>query len=262
MPARGKQEGKTSSAGGHGRGRSSQAEAQLAKMAAGIAHDLNTVITTIYGFSEQAMESAGEKSRTAAYVRKIISAADRARMLTARLLSLSRHAANEKMAVRITDILSETIDLVKPSVPAGIKIVRKINAPEPTIEAVPLQLFRIFLNLIMNAVQAIEEKKGIIEITVDGPVNNKGKRTKKNDTCLHIRISDTGKGMDRDTIEKMFEPYFTGGGEQGTGLGLSVVSDALTDMHGTITVSSVKGHGTIVDMIIPDATFGSVSEKN
>ncbi|NLE34830.1 MAG: hypothetical protein GX622_06990 [Bacteroidales bacterium] len=262
MAVRGKKERKTTSAGGQGHDGSRRAAAQLAEMAGGIAHDLNTVITTIYGFSEQALESAGEQSGTATHIRKIISAADRVKMLTARLLSLSRRAADEKVTVRVTDILSDTIEFVKPSIPPGIKIIRKISAPEATIETIPVQLFRIFLNLIMNAVQAIEKKKGNIEITVDGPVNNKGNRPGKNDSFLLIRITDTGKGMDGPTIEKMFEPYFTKGSEQGTGLGLTVVNDALKDMGGTITVRSAQGHGTTVDMIIPHATFGAVSEKD
>jgi nitrogen fixation/metabolism regulation signal transduction histidine kinase len=68
--------------------------------------------------------------------------------------------------------------------------------------------------------------------------------------------------MDSTTIEKMFEPYYTKERAKGTGLGLTVVSDALSEIGGTISVRSAKSQGTIVEMLFPDATFGSVNEKN
>jgi len=231
-------------------------------MAGGIAHDLNTVLTTIYGYSEQALENLDYDSDTAQQIRRIIAAADRAKTLAGQLLSLSRRAAEEKVLVRVADILSDTIDFIRPSVPPGIRIVRMLNAPDASVMAVPAQLFRILLNLLLNAAQAIGEKEGTITVNLDAPVNEEGAKAESNGTHLLIRISDTGIGMDSQTATRIFDPYFTGGKKNGTGLGLTVVSDAVRELGGKIRVIPVKEGGTTFEMLIPDAIFGSLPEKS
>lgn len=231
-------------------------------MAGGIAHDLNTVLTTIYGYSEQALENLAPDSDTAQHIRRIIIAADRAKTLTGQLLSLSRRAAEEKIQVRVADILSDTIDFVRPSVPPGIRIVRMLNAPDASVMAVPAQLFRMLLNLLLNAAQAIGEKEGTITVTLEAPVNEEGEKAESNGTHLLIRISDTGIGMDIQTAARIFDPYFTGGKKNGTGLGLTVVSDAVRELGGRIRVIPVQEGGTTFELLIPDAIFGSLPEKN
>lgn len=231
--------------------------ATVSVLAGGIAHDLNTVITTIYGFSEQALESLGEGDPdTAESIRRIIGAADRAKQLTGQLLDISRRNAEEKVLVRVADVLAETIDFLRPSVPVGIRINRKLSAPDASVMAVPVQLFRIFLNLILNAVQAIPAQGGTITVTLDAPVNEDGTKTDENGTHLLIRISDTGKGMDSETARNAFNPFFTSRRENGTGLGLSVVSDAVSELGGKISISSVQGEGTTFCLLIPGAFFG------
>ena len=142
------------------------ASAQLSALAGGIAHDLNTVITTIYGYSEMALESLDSPAETDRNIRMIIGAADKAKMLTGQLLDLSRRATQEKVPVRVAAVLSDTIDFIRPSVPAGIRILRKLNAEDAYVNAVPAQLFRIFINLIMNAIQAMSEKGGTLTVTL------------------------------------------------------------------------------------------------
>ncbi len=238
------------------------AAAQLSAMAGGIAHDLNTVITTIYGYSEQALETLEQDAETVQYIRRIIAAADRAKTLAGQLLSLSHRVAEEKVPVRVADVLADTIDFIRPSVPSGIRIIRNLSAPDASVMAVPAQLFRILLNLILNAAQAIGEKEGTITVTLEAPVNEEGERTEENGTCLLIRISDTGKGMDSGTAGKIFDPFFTSGKKSGTGLGLTVVSDAVRELGGKIRVSSVRDKGTTFELLIPDTFFGSLNEKN
>jgi len=238
------------------------ASAQLSALAGGIAHDLNTVLTTIYGYSEQALENLDSGSDTAQNIRRIIAAADRAKTLAGQLLSLSRRAAEEKVLVRVADVLSDTIDFIRPSLPSGTHILRMINAPDATVMAVPAQLFRIFLNLLLNAAQAIGDKEGTITVTMEAPVNEEGAKAESSGTHLLIRISDTGIGMDSKTAASIFDPYFTGGKKNGTGLGLTVVSDAVRELGGRIRVSSVPEVGTTFELLIPDAIFGSLPEKN
>ncbi|MDM8002376.1 MAG: ATP-binding protein [Bacteroidota bacterium] len=238
------------------------AAAQLSALAGGIAHDLNTVITTIYGYSEMALEALGHSPEAARNIRRIIAAADRAKLLTGQLLDLSRRAAQEKVPVSVAAVLSDTIDFIRPSVPEGIQIIRRISASEAYVSAVPAQLFRIFLNLVLNAIQAMNEKGGTITVTLGYRADTPEHGTAETGKCLQIRISDTGKGMDEATAAKIFKPFVTAGKENGTGLGLTVVSDAVKELGGTITVSSAVDKGTTFEIFIPGVFFGPVHEKH
>ena len=238
------------------------ASAQLSSLAGGIAHDLNTILTTIYGYSEQALENLDDDPDTAQHIRRIIAAADRAKILTGQLLSLSHRASEEKAPVRVADVLTDTLDFIRPSLPTGIRIVRMLNAPDASVMAVPAQLFRIFLNLLLNAAQAIGQKEGTITVTLEAPVNEEGEKEAPDGTHLLIRISDTGKGMDTRTATRIFDPFFSSGKKNGTGLGLTVVSDAVRELGGKIRVSSEQEKGTTFELLIPGAIFGSLHEKN
>jgi signal transduction histidine kinase len=238
------------------------ADSRLGALAGGIAHDLNTVITTIYGYSEMALESLDGSPEAAENIQRIIGAADRARMLTGQLLDLSRHAAREKVPVRVAAVLADTIDFIRPSVPEGIRIIRRVSAPDAYVNAVPAQLFRVFLNLIMNAIQAMTGQGGTLTVTLGCRENEKALQAGGQCMELHIRFSDTGKGMDEALKREIFKPFVSAGREHGTGLGLTVVADAIREMGGTITVLSEPGAGTVFDIIIPGAFFGTLPEKH
>lgn len=238
------------------------ADSRIGALAGGIAHDLNTVITTIYGYSEMALESLADFPEAAGNIRRIIRAADRARMLTHHLLDLSRHAACEKVPVRVAAVLDDTIGFIRPSVPEGIHILCRVTTHDVYLNAVPAQLFRIFLNLTMNAVQAMTAKGGTLTVTLG---------CREDETAIHhgdqcrellIRFSDTGKGMDKALQQDIFKPFVSAGKEHGTGLGLTVVADAIREMGGTITVTSEPGAGSTFDIIIPGAFFGTLPEKH
>jgi signal transduction histidine kinase len=237
------------------------AAAQLSALAGGIAHDLNTVLTTVYGYSEQALEILGDDNAEASeQVRRIIAAADRARDLARQLLSLSHRSAQEKVAVRVADVIADTIDFIRPSVPSAIQIIRMLKVPEATVMAVPAQLFRIFLNLLLNASQAIGDREGTITVTMELPEKSTGTGDARAADLLLITVRDNGKGMDGSTAGKIFNPWFTSGRKDGTGLGLTVVSDAVRELGGTVRVDSEPDKGTTFSLLIPSAFFGSLPE--
>lgn len=246
-----------------GKGQNAGAAAQLSALAGGIAHDLNTVLTTIYGYSEQVLEILGDDNPEAsAQTKRIIVAADRARILTGQLLSLSHRSAQEKVAVRVADVIAETIDFIRPSVPSCIQIRRLLKVPEATVMAVPAQLFRIFLNLLLNASQAIGDVAGTITVTLDLPEEKTGAGDGEIPDSILITIKDTGNGMDAETAARIFDPWFTSGRKTGTGLGLTVVSDAIKELGGIIRVDSEPGKGTAFSLWIPSVFFGSLPEKS
>lgn len=237
-------------------------EAILSSLAGGIAHDLNTVLTTIYGYCELVLENLADSRETEGNIRRIITATDRARMLTGHLLDLSRRASQEKVPVRVADVLADTIDFIKPSVPKGIRIKRSIKTPDTRVMAAPVQLFRIFLNLTLNAIQAMRDKGGTLTVTIECTEENNVPGATLRTRNVIIRFADSGRGMDEETVSKIFRPFFTGDREKGTGLGLTVVSDAVREMGGRISVISAIDQGTTFELIIPDPFFGTIPEKN
>lgn len=232
--------------------RSEGQAALIGAMAGGIAHDLNTIITTIYGHSESALEKLNPSEEAALSVRRIIDAADRAKMLAAQLLDISYTAAQKKITVRVADIIADTLDFIIPSLPDNIEIKRRLNVPDATVIAVPLQLFRVFLNLTINAVQAIGENRGMVTVTmdtVDSPVGFL-ENSKKS---LRIRFSDTGKGMDKETVRELFSRSRSHKSRGGRGFGLMIVSDAVRELGGAVEVTSAVDGGTRFDLFFPEA---------
>lgn len=238
------------------------------RLAGGIAHDLNTILTTIYGYCEMALENIDDESPAGRDVRRIIAAADRARQLTGRLLDLDHASSEEKRNVKVSDIISDTLDFLMPSVHDNITLSIQMKSPDLMVEAIPSQLFRVIMNIVVNALHAMEDGGGSLTVTLDavrtGEAGEKGGTEETEDGRTHalITIADTGEGMDQVTASRIFEPYFTGNkSKNGTGLGLTVVNDIITEMNGTLNVRSERGIGTIIDILIPAVEFGSHPEK-
>jgi signal transduction histidine kinase len=240
----------------------SATDSQAYDMAGSVAHDLNTILTTIYGYSEQALDWLDDDSEAARSVRKIIEAADRARKLTGQLLEFSRSSSLEKVAVRLGDVLSETLDFIIPVAGSNITVIRQYKAPDLLVEAVPEQLFRVFMNITVNALHSMEENGGNLTVTLDHAAGEELAENGSGRSRALIRFEDTGKGMDPETASRMFEPFFTSGKkEAGTGLGLTIVWDIVNEMGGTLKVSSEIGKGTVIQLLFPVSGFGSLPEN-
>ncbi len=243
-------------------GRQADTPATAYAIAGGIAHDLNTILTAIYGYGELAQESAGDAAATEKYLERIIGAADRARALTAQLIDLSRGALQPPQRVNVGEILADTVRFLRPTADENITITEKITAPELHVDAVPAQLFRLFINVAANALKAMKDKGGTLVITLEAVSDLNGSDREVADTAL-VRFADNGSGMDRETTEKLFEPFFsTGAGKGGTGLGMTVVSAIIRDLGGAVRINSKPGIGTVVDLLIPLSGFGPVDEKS
>lgn len=224
---------------------------QYGKLAGGIAHDLNTILTTIYGYSEMALETLDATSEAGQNIRRIILATDKARTLTGHLMNLGRPSGNERKTVRVSDIIKETVSLIRPSMPQGTEVAENITSPDIMVSADPLQLFRAFTNLAVNALQAMESAGGRLTITLEKVTAGDIEQLTAGEYAL-IRFADTGRGMDKKTVDKMFDPFFTlHKNGNGTGLGLSLVYDIISDLDGDINVSSGVNEGTVIEILIP-----------
>jgi signal transduction histidine kinase/CheY-like chemotaxis protein len=225
-------------------------------LAGGIAHDFNNILTTIYGYAEMSAEDLDKGSPVAENMAKIIMAVRKAQSLTNQILTFSRQIEQEKVFVNLWQVLNETVSLISSGIPHNIYL--KDNSEDTGLQVLadPTQLFRVFLNLLTNSMQAMEKDGGVIKID---SFASSGESLKSSltldilaDTYIMVTITDTGHGMDESLLTRIFEPFFTTREVgKGTGLGLSVVHGIVSEMGGEITVSSKVGEGTTFKVYLP-----------
>jgi signal transduction histidine kinase len=228
----------------------------IGALAGGIAHDFNNILATISGYSEMLIEDLPKGSDSSEKVTRIQNAVLKARSITNQILTFSRQVEQEKVTVSVSKILKETIGFVKSAVPDNILIRSRIPVASANVYADPTQLFRVFLNLMTNAIQAMEESGGTLSVNM---VIIEGKLVKHElskdivaDEYVLLTFKDTGKGMEPSLMSRIFEPFFTTREVgKGTGLGLSVIHGIITEMEGEILVSSKKEKGSAFYVYLP-----------
>jgi signal transduction histidine kinase/PAS domain-containing protein len=225
-------------------------------LAGGIAHDFNNILTTISGYSEMLQDDLPKNSELSEKVSKIQGAVLKARSITNQILTFSRQVEQEKIIISISEVLKETIGFVKSSIPSNINVRSHIPKKEANVFADPTQLFRVFLNLMTNAIQSMEEKGGTLSVNlsvVDGKlVKHELSKDIVADEYALLTFKDTGKGMNPSLLSRIFEPFFTTREVgKGTGLGLSVIHGIVTEMEGEILVSSKKEKGSVFYIYLP-----------
>jgi PAS domain S-box-containing protein len=238
----------------------------IGSLAGGIAHDFNNILATIFGYSELILDDVPVASPVTEKIGKIITAIAKARSLTNQILTFSRQVEQEKIYVSVWKVLEETIDFVKAGVPDNIQIIDNVKRNKAFVYADPTQLFRVFLNLMTNSVQAMEEKEGrlIIDLNiVEGKlIKNELSKDIVADEYALISLKDNGIGMDASVMNRIFEPFFTTRDVgKGTGLGLSVVHGIISEIEGEILVSSTKNKGTAFYVYIPISKYSPKKNK-
>jgi signal transduction histidine kinase len=228
----------------------------IGALAGGIAHDFNNILATISGYSEMLQDDLPKDSVLSDNVGKIQGAVLKAQSIVNQILTFSRHVEQEKISVNVADVLKETIGFVKSSVPSKISIKNKTGDKNANVLADPTQLFRVFLNLMTNAIQSMEENGGTLTVQmtiVEGKmVQHEMNKDIVADEYALLSFSDTGKGIDSSVLERIFEPFFTTREVgKGTGLGLSVIHGIVTEMEGEIRVSSRTEQGSTFYVYLP-----------
>ncbi|OGQ88081.1 MAG: hypothetical protein A2512_07010 [Deltaproteobacteria bacterium RIFOXYD12_FULL_56_24] len=235
--------------------RQAQKMEAIGTLAGGIAHDFNNILTPIIGYTEIARMGMSEEEKKLWGVEEVLKAASRARDLVRQILAFSRHREQEYISLSLQPIIRESIKLLRASLPATLEIRLDIDQNCGPVFADPTQIHQVIMNLSTNAAHAMEDAGGILEVDLQ-EVDVRAEQFPDEPlapgryACLTVR--DTGKGMDRATLERIFEPYFTTKAQgKGTGLGLSVVHGIISAFHGRIDVTSEKGQGTIFKIHLP-----------
>jgi two-component system NtrC family sensor kinase len=221
--------------------------AAIGTFTAGIAHELNNPINNIYLTAETLLEDYEDLSPPEGkeLVLDVLNQAERAGEIVRNLLDFSRKEMPSYASLKIKDVIDRTIKLVKNQIMlAGIRVVMDIPPEIPSIRGSSRNLEQIFLNLFINAVQAMTGG-GTIEV-----------RAQRHGTG-HVRVDvrDTGKGIESDHLQHIFEPFFTTKGVgRGTGLGLAVTYALVKRHGGYIEVTSEVGVGTTFSVYLPIPT--------
>jgi len=237
----------------------------IGTLAGGIAHDFNNILTPILGYTEMAMEELSEESTLRYDIEQINNAATRGKDLVQQILTFSRQVDFDKKPLRLDNVIREILKLVRASFPSNIEIKQELNENCGTVMADATQMHQIIMNLCTNAYHAMMRNGGVLsirldKITVGSEQIDSGLKIQEG-TYVRLTVSDTGHGMDKRTVKRIFEPFFTKKEVgSGSGLGLSVVHGIVTNYNGSIEVESEPGKGSIFRIYLPQYSDEYVPE--
>jgi CheY-like chemotaxis protein len=181
-------------------------------------------------------------------------ASDRARDLVQQILAFSRQQPIERQVLQVREVAEQSVKMLRASLPAGIELVASFSHDAPRVLADRTRLHQVLMNLCANAWQAIDGPVGRIELALAGVIlgEDAGPAGLPPGRYARLSVTDTGKGMDQATVERMFDPFFTTKDPgEGTGLGLAVVDGVMKTHDGGIEVISAPGRGTTFHLYLP-----------
>jgi len=227
----------------------------IGTLAGGIAHDFNNILTPILGFTELARERVRKDEIADDCLTEVYQSATRARELVGQILAFSRQGEETYKPILVEPIVHEVLKLIRSGIPRSIDIHQDIRS-RGMIFGDETEIHQILMNLCTNAGHAMEENGGELHIMLqDLKIRDGERRPHQNlgsGRYIHLRVADSGCGMKRSDVDRIFEPYFTTKEkDKGTGLGLSVVHGIVHNHGGVITVDSEKGAGTTFDIYLP-----------
>lgn len=217
----------------------------LGTLTSSIAHEFNNLLTPIMGYSLMTLEML-PPDQTEIYdnILEVYNCSRQAKTIISRLSDLSRKNSDAVFRpVSPDELIQKTLDVALPAKPKAVQVRQDLNCQEQRIHANEIQLSQLFLNLILNAFQAMETGEGELDI-----------KTSFDDKNVYVQISDTGCGIPEENLEKIYAPFFTTKDlGKGTGLGLAIAAQVVDDHRGSIHVESAVGKGTVFTVRLPRA---------
>jgi PAS domain S-box-containing protein len=241
--------------------RQAQKMEAVGRLAGGIAHDFNNLLTAVVGNTELVAAGIDPAHPLQAELSEVHRAADRAASLVAQLLAFSRQQLVRRRVLDLNAVVSESARMLARMIGSDIELSVELGAGPLEIEADQAQLDQVLINLALNARDAMPSGGRLTIATRaieagDDP-NCKPSEEPEPPGCLRLRVTDTGHGMDAETVRHVFEPFFTTKDVgKGTGLGLATVYGIVTQNGGTVRIASEPGLGTRFDIFLPRASHG------
>ena len=240
--------------------RQAQKMEAVGRLAGGVAHDFNNVLTAIFGYSDLLLEDLTLDDPRRADVQEIRRSAERAASLTRQLLAFSRKQVTQLRVLNLNEVIGNVQSLLRRLVGEDIQVQFSLQSDLWPVSADPGQIEQVLMNLAANARDAMPEG-GRLDITTanDSVASERGDRPGlKPGPYAMLTVRDSGAGMSEHVRSRIFEPFFTTKEQgQGTGLGLATVYGIVKQSLGGIYVDSAEGQGTTFAIYLPSRTPNS-----
>jgi PAS domain S-box-containing protein len=228
----------------------------IGTLAGGIAHDFNNILGVIVGYTELALDDLDESSQIHANIKQVMTAAERASGLVKQILAFSRQSERKRKPLKLNVIVKEALKLLRSTLPATIDIRQDIEPDSGLVLADATQMHQVLMNLCTNSAHAMQDMGGTLEVELKAVDIDEGEAARYEGInpgkYLRLTVKDTGHGIPRVVLKRIFEPYFTTkkAGE-GTGMGMAVVHGIIKSHGGDINVLSEPGKGTAIHVLLP-----------
>lgn len=228
----------------------------LGVMAGGVAHDFNNLMTAINNQNTIAMMKLEDTHPSKPHLEKSLVVIKRAAQLTKKLLDYTGQSQVTKEVININKMILENVNLLEATLPSTVMIEPKLDEEIGLLEADPGQIQQVIINLIINAAEAYEEQSGKVEIVtsmemieqnITNPLDNS---LIQKGPYIRIDVIDYGKGMSKETVSRIFDPFYTTK-FTGRGLGLAAVQGILKIHNGAIRLKSKEGEGSSFIVLLP-----------
>lgn len=239
----------------------------LGVLAGGIAHDFNNMLTGILGNTDLALQELPQTSVVRPWLDDVLASSRRAADLCRQLLAYSGKGRFQLMKLNISEIVNEMAEMMEVSISKKARVRNNCSTGLPLVEADPSQMQQVIMNLIINAAESLQEKNG--SVTLNTGVMDCDSAylqstyiglTVPPGRYVYLEISDTGCGMDPETLKHLFDPFYSTK-FTGRGLGLAAVLGIVKGHKGTIKVYSEPDRGTTIKVLLP-AVEGEAEEPS
>lgn len=231
----------------------------LGTMAGGIAHQFNNLLTGVLGYIEMAKDSLPPASTARDHLRDAEESAFRAAELGRAMLAYVGQGVRAKKRLELVRLVQEHLPLIRTELPGNVRMEIDLPAGGPAVFMDPADCRQVLSTLCTNAWEAIGEAEGVVRISVSAvreaasiPGSMFAAAPASAGPWACLKVTDTGAGMDRETMDRLFDPFFSTK-FTGRGLGLPVVQGIVRHYGGAIHVHSHPGQGTMVSVLFPEA---------
>jgi two-component system, cell cycle sensor histidine kinase and response regulator CckA len=245
--------------------RNAQQLEAIGRLAGGVAHDFNNILSIIMGHGELLLASSGQDQRMRGGLEQIRRAADRAASLTQQLLAFSRKQVLQPKALDLNEAVSDVQKMLARVIGEDIELIASLHPALMAVKADPGQVEQVLMNLAVNARDAMPEGGKLIMETANVDLDAQQAREfeLRPGPYVMLKVLDSGHGMDGETVAHIFEPFFTTKRMgKGTGLGLSTVYGIVKQSGGSIQVRSEPGLGTEFSVLLPAASEAPSKPKD
>jgi len=232
----------------------------IGRLAGGVAHDFNNVLTGIIGHAHFLRMSVADGSQEARDLEQLVALADRAATLTRQLLAFSRRQPLQRVVISPTTLVADVVKMLRPSIGEDIELEFHPASDTGDVKVDPGQIQQVLMNLAVNARDAMP---GVGRLTIEtanvvlDEAYGRAHVDVKPGPYVMLAVTDDGAGMDKATLDRVFEPFFTTKEVgKGTGLGLAAVYGIVKQHGGNIWAYSEPGRGTTFKVYLPRSDVG------